>query len=117
MRLGATAVVIHFLGTFACADGADGAAESGARRPPPIGACLDAYEVMQVAGSARFEGQVEEVGLGMPNPTRTRDCPLGGALRFGPPGLGDASLLAQVSWLRVRDAEFSAPECKPCAAA
>jgi hypothetical protein len=74
-------------------------------RPPPLGACLDTNRAMRPVRSARFEGQVEEVGLGMPNPGRTDGCPLGGDLRFGPPSGSDPDLLAQTSWLRLRDAE------------
>lgn len=60
---------------------------------------------MSRAGSARLEGRVEQVGFGTPDPAGTQGCPFGGTLRFGPPGVGSAALLAQVSWLRVRDAD------------
>lgn len=103
MALRATVMALAFMATSACDDGAEDNSETGIPRPPPLGACLDARGTRDV-GSARFEGVVTEVGLGMPDPASTEGCPLRG-LRFGPQGLGDAALLAQVSWLRIRDAD------------
>ena len=98
-------IALALVGAAACADDREGTRGSGLGQPPPLGACLDANEGTPSAGSSRFEGRVEEVGLGMPDPTDTDGCPLGDTLRFGLPGLGDAALLAQVSWLRVRNAD------------
>jgi len=104
MGLRTTVLVAACLGAIACSDEAEPTRASWVP-PPPLGACLDTNQARQQVGSARVEGRVEEVGLGMPDPADTASCPLGGTLKFGPPGLGDAELLAQVSWLRVRDAE------------
>lgn len=108
MALRATVMVTAFAGVSACADGGDGPRGSVTPQPPPLGACLDASGATQPVGSASVEGRVEEVGLGMPDPARMDGCPFGGTLRFGPPSLGDAALLAQVSWLRFRDADNQA---------
>lgn len=105
MGLRATVTVIAFAGISACDDGDEETQGSGILPPPPLGACLDANGEAESVGSARFEGRVEEVGLGIPDPTGTDSCPFRGTLRFGPPGFGDAALLAQVSWLRVRNAD------------
>jgi hypothetical protein len=105
VSLQATVMALAVVGASACDNGTEETWGSGIPLPPPLGACLDANEGTQSAGLARFEGRVEEVGLGMPPPAGTEGCPLGDTLRFGPPGLGDAALLAQVSWLRVRNAD------------
>lgn len=100
----ATITVAALVGASACADGAEVSRERQAASPPALGACIEADGAMQPLGSAEVEGEVEEVGLGMPTPASTGGCPFGGTLQLGAPGLGDAPLLAQVSWARVRDA-------------
>jgi hypothetical protein len=88
----------------ACADGGDTPRGSGRPLPPPLGACIDALEGEQPPRSTGVEGRVEEVGLGLPSAGATDGCPLRSALRFGPPDFGGGALLAQTSWLRIRDA-------------
>jgi hypothetical protein len=116
MGLRAAIIVAAFAGATACADSvigaddaigahsADGADEfRKTAAPPPLGACIDSPGAMRFAESAHLEGQVEEVGLGLPDPGG-EVCPLSGTVRFGYPGLGDVASIAQTSWVRVRDA-------------
>jgi hypothetical protein len=105
VSLQATVMALAVVGASACGDGPKRTRGSGIPLPPPLGACVDANDGAESAGSARFEGRVDEVGLGMPDPAGTNGCPFGDTLRFGPPGLGEAALLAQVSWVRIRNAD------------
>lgn len=92
----------------ACADGAlqpvneRAPTRSMSPRPPPLGACLDTDDMGSPARAGMIEGRVEEVGLGLPDPAAMTGCPLRSGLLLGTP-LYEAPLLAQSSWLRVRD--------------
>jgi hypothetical protein len=105
MSLRATLIALAVVLASACEDGPEERRGTGVPLPPPLGACVEADEEMSSAGSARFEGRVEEVGFGMADPASREGCPFGDTLKFGPPGVGNAELLAQVSWLRVRNAD------------
>lgn len=86
-----------------------------ARRPFTVLACIDAPaapsadpSVVGPEGPADlvFEGSVEATGTGLPGPVSSIDCPF--SLRpfaFGGVSSDDVDLLAQLSWLRIRDTD------------